>query len=693
MVQFNDALHILKAYFGYDSFRDGQADLIKSSLKQENTLGIMPTGGGKSICYQIPGILLDGTAVIISPLISLMKDQVDALETYGVKATFINSSLDKETYMTRMRAIQEGAYDFVYVAPERFDHEWFFNVIQSIKISFIAFDEAHCISQWGHDFRPSYRSIIHRIQQLHHVPFMMALTATATPEVIRDIQHLLQISVDHTINTGFRRENLHFHLLKGQDKSTFITDYVKNHTQESGIIYCPTRKTVEQVHGLLIKKGFKAAYYHAGLSEDKRILEQNRFISDERTIMVATNAFGMGIDKSNVRYVIHHSMPMNIEAYYQEAGRAGRDGEPSDCILMYNPQDVQLQKFLIEQSKLDDEKKQLEYKKLQAMINYCHTNQCLLVYMLDYFNDQFSKDDCMHCSNCTDTTERTDRTVDAQKVFSCVIRMNQRFGATLTAKVLKGSKDQKVRQFKFDQLSTYGLLKHLTEKQIVQFIHLLIAEGYLSPGEGQYPTLKLTEKAVKVLKEHAPVWLKTPVVKEAAVTDYNATMFEDLRQLRKGLAEEEGVPPYVIFSDATLKDLTRQLPTTKQAMLQIKGVGEKKFDQYGEPFMQYIIDKDRERPSYLVSFERYQGGETIHHIARRRNIKVDTVMDHLLQAYDDGETIDFTDFFDEEVENHVLDAYEEVGEARLKAIKDMVYDEIDYKTIKAVLVKHHQYEQ
>ena len=683
---------ILQDYFGFADFRTGQKELLTHVFDKKNALGIMPTGGGKSLCYQIPGILLDGTAIVISPLISLMKDQVDSLHTLGVKASYINSSLTSEEYTERMQLLRQGYYDLIYVAPERFDNPFFLSAINQLQISFIAFDEAHCISQWGHDFRPSYRSIIDTIDQLEGIPFRIGLTATATEEVIRDIQSLLQIDDASVVNTGFYRENLHFHVVKGQNKQDFLMNYLPGHKQESGIIYAPTRKLVESIHGQLVKKGFRAAYYHGGLAEDVRRKQQNRFINDQVEIMVATNAFGMGIDKSNVRYVIHYSLPMNIEAYYQEAGRAGRDGEASDCILLFSGQDSHLQTFFIDQSELDEEKKALEYKKLRAMINYCHTDNCLPRYILDYFGEKKAYDDCGHCTSCTDQSEKVDRTKDAQMVLSCVMRMDQRFGATLTAKVLKGSNDKKVKQFELDQLSTYGLMKQRTEKQITEFIHFLVAEEYLTTGDHRFPILKLTQKAADVLKGQEQVWMRQTEVQQTEETDFDQKLFEQFRQLRKDIATEQKVPPYVVFSDATLKDLCRYLPENKAEMLAIKGVGLKKFDSYGEAFLEIIQMKTSDQPSHLISYELYDSGQPLELIAKTRQIKEDTVASHLFKAYQEGRSLDWDDFFDDEVEETVLEAYEWLDDPQLKQIKEAISDYIDYTMIRAVLVKNELWE-
>ncbi|UFT99016.1 DNA helicase RecQ [Radiobacillus kanasensis] len=686
---------LLQQYYGYTSFRKGQKAVIDQLLHQQNTLAIMPTGGGKSICYQIPGLILEGTAIIISPLISLMKDQVDALQALGISATYINSSLTTEEQQRRIEQVKKGSYQFLYVAPERFESQSFIHTINSISLSLIAFDEAHCISQWGHDFRPSYRSIVPALKQIVNLPVLAAMTATATDDVMADIQDLLSISSENIVNTGFARENLSFQVIKGQDKKAFISQYTEARKLESGIIYTATRKQTDSLHAFLEKKGFLVAKYHGGLSETVRKQEQYAFIQDEKTIMVATNAFGMGIDKSNVRYVVHYALPMNIESYYQEAGRAGRDGEPSDCVLLFSGQDIQLQKFLIDQSGAGPDKKSQEYKKLQAMINYCHTEHCLQAYILDYFQDDASGKNCGTCSNCKHQGKKEDMTREAQMVLSCVKRMGERFGASLTAKVLKGSKDKKVRDFNLDSLSTYGLMSSFTEKNITQIIHFLIAENLLSPGQERYPILSLTKAAEPVLKGEQKVWMQQITINPVANVDYQASLFEEFRLLRKQLAERDGVPPYVIFSDATLKEMTRHLPDSTEKLLQIKGVGSKKMEQYGEAFLQTILtwkeekpDRNQDSPSHIQSYTLFEQGYEISAIAKLRNITEQTVTNHLFTCFKEGMELDWTLFFDGEQEEVVLQMREQIDEPRLKDIKELVPDDYSYTTIKAVLTKN-----
>ncbi|ANZ61237.1 DNA helicase RecQ [Secundilactobacillus paracollinoides] len=573
---------ILKQQFGYDTFRPGQGDVIDHIMNHENVLAIMPTGGGKSLCYQIPALLQDGLTLVVSPLISLMKDQVDALNENGIPATFINSSLTYGEINDRFDQAQDGRIKLLYVSPERLD-SGYFDRLAELPVELVAIDEAHCISQWGHDFRPSYLNLTATIQQLPSNPTIVALTATATPKVAKDIMDRLQL--DAEVKTGFARPNLSFKVVKDQDIDAFLIDYLKTNADQSGIVYASTRKEVERLTKLLQHHKVAATMYHGGLTKNQRRENQDDFLYDRTPVMVATNAFGMGIDKSNVRFVIHAQVPGSLESCYQEAGRAGRDGLPSEAILLFKLADVQIQQFLIDQSERDEQNKQREYEKLQAMTQYANTPECLQKYILGYFGE--TCDDCGQCSNCLDTRESQDITVDTQKVLSCVKRMNERFGKSLVAQVLAGSSNQRIKQFHFQSLSTYGLMKNRKQKAIADLIDFLTASGYLAAEGGQYPVLKLTPAGVDVLKGETQVFRKE-AVKVDHTLPVNSELFEKLRVLRREFAEKQGVPPFVIFSDKTLRDMCAQMPQTLDDMLNVKGIGANKLEKYGDEFLAVV---------------------------------------------------------------------------------------------------------
>lgn len=581
-----EATNVLRDYFGYDSFRTGQENVIGNVLRGEDSLCVMPTGGGKSVCYQVPALVMEGTVLVISPLISLMKDQVDALHEAGISAAYINSTMTSEEYQMTMEATIRGEYRLLYIAPERLDSPSFTNRLQLMNVSMVAIDEAHCISQWGHDFRPSYRNIRNMVSLFHVKPVVLALTATATPAVREDICDQLGIDENHTVMTGFERANLTFSAIKGQNRDKFVKDYVKKNEGEAGIIYAATRKAVDQIHDTLLKNGVRVAKYHAGLSDVARQEGQDQFLNDEVTVMVATNAFGMGIDKSNIRYVIHYQMPRNMESYYQEAGRAGRDGLDSECTLLFSSQDVQTQRFLIDQSQ-DESRIPMELEKLQSMIDYCHTETCLQKFIITYFGE-VDVVDCGRCANCTDTRESSDVTEDVQKVLSCVIRMGQRFGKTMIAQVLTGSRNKKVIDFGFNKLTTYGIMKGQSAKDISDFIEFLISENFLGVENGQFPTIYVSEQGKDVLTGKVKVSRKVSVVTKQITKDN--PLFEQLRTLRMQLAQEAGVPPFVVFSDKTLQDMVNKMPLTEEAFLEVNGVGLAKLERYGEAFMEEIKD-------------------------------------------------------------------------------------------------------
>lgn len=596
------AQQLLQKYYGYPDFREGQRRIVESVLSGADTLGIMPTGGGKSICYQIPALMLPGLTLVVSPLISLMKDQVDALTAMGISAACINSTLSGKEVNDRIRAARRGELKLLYVAPERLELDWFREEMSELAISCVAVDEAHCVSQWGHDFRTSYLAVSPFVESLPQRPILAAFTATATPEVMDDMVRLLRLANPAVFVTGLGRDNLAMSVLRGENKREFVLNYATTHAHQPGIVYAATRKEVDDLYERLCRAGIPAGRYHAGLSDKEREESQEAFLYDDIRVMVATNAFGMGIDKSNVRYVIHYNMPKNMEAYVQEAGRAGRDGEPSECILLFSPQDIMTQKFLIEQNPQDGERKRNEYRKLQQMVEYCYQTSCLRWAMLDYFGEAHDRTPCGICSSCRDERELVDMTRDAQIIFSCIHRMRERFGVSLVASVLKGSQSKKVLQYGFDQLSTYGMLRTRTEKEISELINVFIAEGYLALSEGQYPVVRLQPLAVEVLKSRHQVMLRAlePAAASSSSSSsrrrkyddgpsaVNETVFEQLRLIRRDLAEKERVPSYIIFNDATLREMSVVCPTSEADMLRIKGVGEVKYRKYGKPFLDFF---------------------------------------------------------------------------------------------------------
>ena len=585
-------LDVLHKYYGYTSFRKGQENIITSIINKEDVLAIMPTGGGKSICYQVPALCLEGITIVISPLISLMKDQVDALKTMGVKARLINSSLSNSEYNEALEEIENDECKIIYIAPERLDSMEFVNIIRGKNISQVAIDEAHCVSQWGHDFRVSYKKIPYFINRLDKRPIVTAFTATASNEVREDIINILDLHNPAVYITGFDRENLSINIVKSSSKNKYTLDYVENHKNESGIIYASTRKEVETIYEGLLKRNYSVAKYHAGLSNEARKEYQENFINDDIKIMVATNAFGMGIDKPNIRWVLHYNMPQSIENYYQEIGRAGRDGEDSECVLLFSPGDVHTQKYLVEVGIENPERKRVQYKKLQQMVDLVYSNTCYRKNILNYFGEIFL-DDCNNCSNCLNEGEVVDKTLDAQKVISCIARMKRSFGATMIIDVLRGSKNKKVLDLGFDTLTTYGIMKNYSNEDLKTFINTLVSHGFLDVVEnigprGSFPTIKLNEQSLKVIRQEIKVEFKEDKVTKSRYVENE--LYEMLVSLRSEIAKEEGIAPYMVFGDATLKNMASVYATNKEEMLNISGVGQIKYEKYGKRF-EDIIEK------------------------------------------------------------------------------------------------------
>ncbi len=596
----SDKLSVLKDYFGHDSFRDGQEQIVDALLDGRDALCIMPTGAGKSMCYQIPALLFDGVTIVVSPLISLMKDQVGSLVQSGVSAAYINSSLSYPQFLRVLSNVEHGKYKIIYVAPERLLTDGFLDTCKKIKISMVAVDEAHCVSQWGQDFRPSYLKIISFVESLANRPIVGAFTATATNDVKEDIKKILRLENPFEITTGFDRPNLFFGVIKSSSKDEKLIDLIRERGDRSGIVYCATRKNVESVCELLCDNGFSAARYHAGLDEYERRKNQEDFVFDRKNIMVATNAFGMGIDKSNVTYVIHYNMPKNIESYYQEAGRAGRDGGEADCILLYSPKDVRLNRFMIENSEGNDELtieeneqiRERDFERLKYMTFYSTTNDCLRGFILRYFGGE-KKAYCGKCSNCLSVHKLVDVTIDAQKIMSCIARTGQRYGKTVICDVLKGSKSEKILKAELNNQSTYGIMKEVTARHIFGTIDFLAEKEYIS-SDNETEVLKLLPKSRDVLFGRERLVMKKVENSEKVVKTHrpevpvNSDLLDALKALRKGIASKKSVPAYVIFTDATLIDMCKKCPETPDEMLEVSGVGRTKLEKFGKQFLEEI---------------------------------------------------------------------------------------------------------
>lgn len=596
----SDKLSVLKDYFGHDSFRDGQEQIVDALLDGRDALCIMPTGAGKSMCYQIPALLFDGVTIVVSPLISLMKDQVGSLVQSGVSAAYINSSLSYPQFLRVLSNVEHGKYKIIYVAPERLLTDGFLDTCKKIKISMVAVDEAHCVSQWGQDFRPSYLKIISFVESLANRPIVGAFTATATNDVKEDIKKILRLENPFEITTGFDRPNLFFGVIKSSSKDEKLIDLIRERGDRSGIVYCATRKNVESVCELLCDNGFSAARYHAGLDEYERRKNQEDFVFDRKNIMVATNAFGMGIDKSNVTYVIHYNMPKNIESYYQEAGRAGRDGGEADCILLYSPKDVRLNRFMIENSEGNDELtieeneqiRERDFERLKYMTFYSTTNDCLRGFILRYFGGD-KKAYCGKCSNCLSVHKLVDVTIDAQKIMSCIARTGQKYGKTVICDVLKGSKSEKILKAELNNQSTYGIMREVTARHIFGTIDFLAEKEYIS-ADNETEVLKLLPKSRDVLFGRERLVMKKVENSEKVVKTHrpevpvNSDLLDALKALRKGIASKKSVPAYVIFTDATLIDMCKKCPETPDEMLEVSGVGRTKLEKFGKQFLEEI---------------------------------------------------------------------------------------------------------
>jgi ATP-dependent DNA helicase RecQ len=708
---------ILKETFGYDTFRPHQREVIENVLARKDTLAVMPTGGGKSLCYQIPALMLPGLTVVVSPLIALMKDQVEQLRAYGVPALFLNSTLSPETYAENMEYVKRGETKLLYVAPETLLTPRIFALLDSLQVDLLTIDEAHCISEWGHDFRPEYRQLVD-VRRRYPKAICLALTATATPRVRSDITRSLGFSQSNEFVASFNRENLYIEVAQKTDPVKQTIRFLERFKDQSGIIYCFSRKQVDELAAYLAQKGFSVRPYHAGLEDDERRRNQEAFIRDNVQIIVATIAFGMGINKPNVRFVLHYDLPKSVEGYYQEIGRAGRDGLPAHCLLLYSYADAAKLKYFIDQKQ--GEERRVANQHLDAIVRYAEDeSNCRRKPLLNYFGEDYSVPKCKNCDNCTAAPPVLENiTLPAQKFLSCVKRTGERFGAGHVIDVLRGSKGEKVLKWEHEKLSTYGIGAELTEKQWMHLARQLVQQGYLNQ-DGEFHTLSLTEKAMDALRKRSPIMGQLQEVEERprnvkarkTELDFNKALFALLRQKRKELADEAGVPPYVIFSDKTLVEMAAYFPQSPESLMDMSGVGQVKARQFGEAFLAVIkaycqkkgiVEKRKELKReksdsgrrYVFVGEAYNAGESIEALMKRYGVSVGTILDHLARFAAAGNTLRngeelwaLTSISPDE-QKAVLDAFDELGIDYIKPVFDKLDGKVNYDELKILRLIH-----